>query len=387
MDISEIINELGEDRDSYFHAIAPPIIQTSNFAFRTVDIFRQALSREYDHMVYSRGKNPTTEIIRKKLAALDEAEDCLVVNSGAAAIFLSVFANVNQGDHIISVADPYSWAFKLFTIILPRFGITCSFVNGSRIENFASAIRPETRLIYLETPNSWNFELQDLEAVAQLAKPKNIITICDNSYSTPLFQKPIPLGIDISIQSATKYISGHSDTVAGVISASSEMIKKIFSTEFMSVGSGIQPMNAWFLLRGLRTLPLRLQHGERIVRCIMDYLDADPRIGKVIHPFHKDFTQKELAGKQMKGAGSMLTFTLADSSLERIEQFCNNLKHILMAVSWGGYESLVIPRAATMPAGDFNPLIPGHHHIRLYAGLEEPEYIIKDIRQSLDSFG
>src|SRR6476620_4335999 len=191
MDLSYILNEYAEDRENYFNAIAPPIIQSSNFAFKTVDDMRKALADEYSTYLYSRGLNPTVDILRKKLAALDNAEDCLVFGSGAAAIFAAVLANVKSGDHIVSVNKPYTWAQRMFNVILPRFGVTTTYIDGRDIENFERAILPNTSVIYLESPNSWDYAIQDLKAVAELAKSENIITICDNSFCTPLYQKPI----------------------------------------------------------------------------------------------------------------------------------------------------------------------------------------------------
>src|SRR5436305_9116067 len=182
MDLSYIINELGEERDNYFNAIAPPIIQSSNFAFKKVDDLRLAFEDEMSGFLYSRGLNPTVDILRKKLAALDGAEDCLVFGSGAAAIFAGVLANIKSGDHIVSVRQPYTWAQKMFDVILPRFGVQTSYVDGRELKNFEAALRPNTSLIYLESPNSWTYELQDLGAVAALAKSRGIITMIDNSY-------------------------------------------------------------------------------------------------------------------------------------------------------------------------------------------------------------
>src|SRR5882724_4931378 len=191
MDISYILNELGEDREHYFNAIAPPIAQTSNFRVNTVAELKELFDNEYSGYLYSRGLNPTVEILRKKLAALDGAEDCLVFSSGAAAIFASVLANVKAGDHIVSVDKPYTWAQKMFNDILPRFGVTTTYIDGTDIGNFERAILPNTTIIYLESPNSWTYELQDLRQVAELAKSEDIITIIDNSYCTPLYQRPI----------------------------------------------------------------------------------------------------------------------------------------------------------------------------------------------------
>jgi cystathionine beta-lyase/cystathionine gamma-synthase len=385
MDISYIINELAEDRENYFNAIAPPIIQTSNFAFETVDGMRKAFADEYSTFLYSRGLNPTVDILRKKLAALDGAEDCLVFNSGAAAIFAAVLANVKSGDHIVSVQKPYTWAQKMFNDILPRFGVTTTYVDGREIEHFERAILPHTSVIYLESPNSWDYAMQDLRAVAELARAENIITIIDNSYCTPLYQQPISFGIDIALQSATKYISGHSDTVAGVLSGSAQMVRKIFNSEYMNIGSGIQPFNAWLLLRGLRTLPMRLERIKHTTHEVVQYLKQHPKVEQVIFAMDEDFAQFELAKKQMKGAGGLLTFVLKADSVMQVETFCENLRHVMMAVSWGGHESLIIPRCAGMARGDFDPRNKEHRMIRLYAGLEEPNYIIQDLERGFES--
>ncbi len=385
MDLSYILNELAEDRDDYFRAIAPPIVQTSNFAFKTVEGMREAFEDEYATWLYSRGLNPTVEILRKKLAALDGAEDCLVFNSGAAAIFAAVLANVKSGDHILSVRKPYAWAQHMFNVILPRFGVAVTYVDGTDTSHFEKAIQPNTTLIYLETPNSWFYELQDLAAVALLAKQYQLITICDNSYCTPLYQKPIELGIDLVLQSATKYIGGHSDTVAGVLCGSRKMIERIFNSEYLSIGSGIQPFNAWLLIRGLRTLPARLERITRTTQEVMRFLMNHPRVDKVLFPLDPSFPQYELAKKQMTGACGLLTFSIKTERCETIETFCESLKHILMAVSWGGYESLIIPKCAGIRRADFRAARPEHRSLRLYVGLEDANYILADLQGAFEA--
>ncbi len=384
LDISYIINELGEDRDEYFRAVAPPIIQTSNFAFRSVDDLRKSFEDEYSTWLYSRGLNPTVEILRKKLAALDGAEDCLVFNSGAAAIFAAVLANVKSGDHIVSVKGVYTWAQKMFNEILPRFNVTTTYIDGTNVENFVEATTANTTVYYLETPNSWSYELQDLNAVATLAKEKNIITICDNSYCTPLYQKPIEYGIDLVLQSATKYIGGHSDTVAGVLSGSRKMIERIFNSEYMNIGSGIQPFNAWLLIRGLRTLPARLERISKTTQLVIDFIKSHEQVETVIFPFDENFAQVKLAKKQMNGACGLLTFIMKANKIETLETFCNSLKHILMAVSWGGHESLIIPRCAGIKRENFIAISQEHRMLRLYVGLEDAAYIIADLKQAFE---
>jgi len=381
MDISYIINELGEERANYFNAVAPPIIQSSNFAFNTVAEMRAGFEDEYSTYLYSRGLNPTVDILRKKLAALDGAEDCLVFNSGAAAIFAAVLANVKAGDHIVSVQKPYTWAQKTFNQILPRFGVTTSYIDGRSIENFERAILPNTTLIYLESPNSWDYALQDLKAVAELAKAEGIVTVIDNSYCTPLYQQPYLMGIDLVLQSATKYIGGHSDVVAGVLSGSNEMITRIFNSEYMNIGSGIQPFSAWLLIRGLRTLPMRLAHISKTTREVILFLQQHPQVEEVLFPLDKTFPQYELAQRQMTGACGLLTFVVKADNIDQIEQFCNSLQHILMAVSWGGHESLIIPKCSGIKKEAFIASSKDHRMLRLYVGQEETAYIIADLER------
>lgn len=382
MDLSYILNELGEDRENYFNAVAPPISQTSNFAFKTVADFRKGLKDEYDAWLYSRGNNPTVNILRKKLAALDGAEDALVFGSGIAAIAIPILALVSKGDHVVSVAKPYSWTIKLFEKILPRYGVTVTFVDGTNAGNFATALRPDTKLIFLESPNTFTYELQDIDAVVKIAKPRNIITMIDNSYCSPLNQQPYKMGIDLVAQSATKFIGGHSDVVAGVVTGSKAMIKKIFDAEFLNIGGNIAPMNAWLLIRGLRTIKLRMDRVCASTHKIVDFLAQHPQVERVLFPFHPSFPQYELARKQMKDAGGLFSIVLKANSLEQVETFCNSLKRFLLAVSWGGHESLVIPSAVAIQPQDFNPADTNHRLIRFYVGLEEPDYLIEDLKNA-----
>jgi cystathionine beta-lyase/cystathionine gamma-synthase len=384
MELSYILNELGEGRENYFNAISPPIVQTSNFAFRTVNDLAGALDDEMSDYLYSRGLNPTVEILREKLAALDGAEDSLVFNSGASAIFASILANVRSGDHVVSVKGPYTWAQRMFDVILPRFNVTTTYIDGTRIENWEKASRPNTILYYLESPNSWDFALQDIRAVAALAKSKNVTSIIDNSYCTPIYQKPLEMGIDLSLQTATKYIGGHSDVLGGVLSGSRSAIKKIFDSEYLNTGSGIQPFNAWLLIRGLRTLPARLERITRTTNEVINFLKQHQKIESVIFPFDESFPQYELAKRQMKGAGGLFTIILKAKRRDEIVRFCESLKHILMAVSWGGHESLVIPKCAGISDIEFDPGNREHRYVRMYVGLEDSNYLIDDLARALD---
>jgi len=382
MDLSYILNELGEERENYFNSIAPPIMQTSNFKFNTVEDFRAALADEYQGNLYSRGFNPTIDILRKKLAALDGAEDALVFSSGIAAITVPVLALLKSGDEVVCVESPYSWAVKLFEDFLPKYGVTTTFIDGTDLSQFEKAITDNTKLIYLESPNTFSFDVQNLEAVAKIAKAKGILTMIDNSYCSPLYQQPIAYGIDLVAQSATKYLAGHSDVVAGVLTGKRELLEKIFNNEYLNIGAALAPQNAWLLLRGLRTLPIRLDKISETADKVIAYLNAHPKIEKVLHPFSQDNKDLALAKKQMKKCGGLFSIVLKDADLTKIETFCNGLKHILMAVSWGGYESLIIPACAGISKTNFNATNNRHVLIRIYVGLEEAEYIIADLDQA-----
>jgi cystathionine beta-lyase/cystathionine gamma-synthase len=381
MDLSYILNELGEDRELYFNAVAPPIVQTSNFAFPSVGEMRASLQGEYHRHAYSRGNNPTVEMLRKKLAALEGAEDALVFASGSAAISATIAAHVKAGDHVVSVAKPYSWTAGLMRDWLPRFGVSVTFVDGTQVAHFEEALWPETRVIYLESPNSFTFDLQDIAAVARLAKARGIVTMIDNSYASPLYQQPLAMGIDLVLHSASKYLGGHSDVVAGVVCGSTARMQQIFAGEYMTFGAIIAPFNAWLLLRGLRTLPLRLERSGQTARQVMAYLEKHPRVQRIIYPLLPSHPQYELARKQMKGAGGLFTMALHADSVEQVEAFCNGLKRFLLAVSWGGHESLVFPACAS-----YDPRTAGKgasfNLIRLYVGLEEPKILIADLENA-----
>jgi cystathionine beta-lyase/cystathionine gamma-synthase len=382
MELSYILNQLGEEHSEYFNAVSPPIVQTSNFQFESVHALRRAFADEFSTYLYSRGNNPTVDILRKKIAALDGAEDALIFNSGASAIFCSILPFVKSGAHIVSVKSPYTWAQKMMDDILPRFGVSTTCIDGTMVENWEIACQPNTTLFYLESPNSWTYELQDLKKLAALARKKGITTLIDNSYCTPLYQRPIEMGIDLSLQSATKYIGGHSDVVGGVVSGSKDHMARIFRSEYNTTGAGATPFHAWLLLRGLRTLPLRLERIAKTTRVVLGWLKEQPWVEGVIFPFDETFPQYKLATEQMKNAAGLLSFFIKAQTVEEVEAFCNNLKHIRMAVSWGGHESLLVPRCAGMKREAFDASRPQHRLCRLYVGLEDDAYLIGDLEQA-----
>jgi cystathionine beta-lyase/cystathionine gamma-synthase len=382
MDYDYIINHLGEDREKYFGAVAPPIMQTSNFSFGTVEEMRQALMDEQANHLYTRGNNPTVEVLRKKLAALAGAEDALVFGSGMAAISSALLSNVKAGDHVLCMLHPYSWIKRLVGIILPQFGIEGQFVDATNIDAVKAAIKVNTTVIILESPNTFTFEVQDIRAIVAIAKERGITTMIDNTYSTMLGQRCIELGIDIELHSASKYISGHSDVVAGVAIGSKEHIANIYKKGFMNLGGIISPNDAWLLLRGLRTLKLRLKHIAENTQRVVDFMEAQPQVARVLYPFSTSFAQYELAKEQMQWCGGLFSVLLNTDDVDVIERFCNELKYFQLAVSWGGHESLVIPACAALPKNAYRSHVP-RNLVRLYCGLEDAETLMGDLKNAL----
>lgn len=381
LSLSDILNHLGEQRQDHYHSVAPPIFTTVNFTFPSVEDMREKLKAEYAHPFYTRGHNPTVETFNQKMAALEGTEAALSFGSGSAAVAAAVMANVGQGDHIVCVRDPYSWTNKLLNIMLPRFGVTATMVEGTP-ESYQAAIQPNTKLLFIESPNSFTFELQDIPGIVAVARQHGLLTVCDNSYCTPLNQQPARMGVDIVVHSATKYISGHGDAVAGVLCCSKDMHRKIFYSEFMTLGGVLSPFNAYLLLRGLRTLPLRLERVGKTAMTVASWLATQPQIAKVYYPFLPDHPQYALGQQQIKQPGGMFSIQLNTKDLSQIDAFCNRLRLFLLGASWGGYESLAFPSStftqqATRPDG--YPL----NLIRLYTGLEEPSELIADLAHAL----
>lgn len=382
MELSYILNNLGEESELSAPSVAPPIYQTSNYYFRTVDEFRQAISSERGHWIYSRGNNPTINLLCKKMAALEGAEEALVFSSGMAAISSAILAMVKSGDHVICVQHPYSWTDTLMNRnILPKFGVQVTMVDGSATANIEKEIKPNTTVIYLESPNSWTFEVQNLGEISALARKHGIVTIIDNSYSTPLYQQPIKHGIDLVVHTASKYLGGHSDVVAGVCCGSKEFIDRIFYNEFLTLGGILSPMNAWLLLRGLRTLHLRMEHVNRTAAAIIDFLKQNDKIKKIYYPFLVENPQFQTVQTQMAKGSGLFSVEFVTDEIAAIEKFCNSLTYWRMAVSWGGFESLIIPSCTFVRPGLYSSL--PANMIRFSVGLESAGALIGDLEKNL----
>lgn len=382
--LSWIINHLGEDRAAQRGAVVPPIYQTSMFCYRSVAELRAAVADEQNTPFYTRGNNPTVDLLRVKLAALEGAEDAILLASGSAAIAAAVIAHVGQGEHVISVRKPYTWTRNLLSELLSRFGVETSYVDGRELAAFEAALKPNTRMVLVETPNSMTFELQDLAAIADFARRHGLVSLCDNSYASPLNQSPLAFGIDLVAHSATKYLNGHSDALAGVVCGRREAIRRIFRGPYMALGAALSPHDAWLLLRGLRTLPLRLRHSAEAAARIAAALEGHPKIRKVYFPGSANDPQRELAARQMRGGSGMLSIEI-DGDAAGVERFCDALEHFLLACSWGGHESLALPVCAFYQGGNYpaDALVP-QTLVRLSIGLEDAEVLCQDLLQALE---
>ncbi|MFD0693168.1 trans-sulfuration enzyme family protein [Paenibacillus sp. GCM10027628] len=361
----------------HYGAITIPIYQNSLFAFEHYDDFDKAMSEVLAHHVYSRGNNPTVEFLEHKLAELEGGEAAKCFASGMAAITASILSFVKHGDHIICVHQAYGPTREFLGSYLERFGIETTFIDGSRIENWEAALRPDTKLFYLESPTTMQFELQDLQAVARLARSNGAATVIDGTWATPCFQKPLELGVDLVVHSITKYISGHSDCLGGVVIGAGTLVDRLSQNEYMLFGGIMTPQTAALVIRGLRTLPLRMQRHESSGLKVALHLQTQPYVARVNHPGLGTHPQHELARTQMSGFGSLFSFE-SQEPLAKLREWASRLRYFRIGVSWGGFESLVT----------VNPIEPGGPNessrqiVRLYIGMENPDDLIQDIDAS-----
>ncbi len=373
----------GDDPFRLLHGAAPPIVETSTFLFDSYEALEEAFANPEAHCLYTRGNNPTVKVAEEKIAALEGAEACRLFGSGMAAISSAILSCVGAGDHIVSIKTVYGPAYNFMATYLPRFGVETTFVEGTDPAEFAEAVRPNTKLFYLESPSTNVFKLQDLPAVTAIAKAHGIRTVIDNSYCSMLLQRPLDLGVDLSVYSATKFLNGHSDVVAGAVVGNRELIRRINAAEYPLLGGIIGPFEAWLIARGLRTLPIRMRQHQESARQVVDFLVKHPRVKVVHYPGHPSHPQYELAQRQMKGASSLLSFELDTGELAAVKRFVNGVRTFGLGVSWGGFESLLfaplIAQSRELPPEKWQS--PGL--VRIHVGLEDPLDLIDDLDQAL----
>jgi cystathionine beta-lyase/cystathionine gamma-synthase len=372
---------LAHDERQLGDAVVPPIFQTSLFTFSSYDEMAATFAGKKVRPTYSRGLNPTVRAFEEKIALLERTEDALGFASGMGAISSAVLAFVQPGDRILAVEHLYPDSFRFFEVVLRRFGIGVDYVDGTNLAAVERALAGR-KLLYLESPTSWMFQVLDLAALAGLAGRAGALTITDNSWASPVFQQPIALGCDLVLHSASKYLGGHSDVVAGVVAARAELIGKIRREILPYLGAKLSPFDAWLLLRGLRTLPARMREHERSALALATRLQSHPAVTRVHHPALSQPRDKGLLG-------SSGLFSIELNPAIDIPAFCNALQLYKLGVSWGGHESLVCPAGVTrVQAGGPNHALRfgvPERMVRLNTGLEGTEALWSDLTQALEA--
>lgn len=367
--------------------VAPAIYYSATFRADNASEFADMAGTPRHPQYYTRYGNPLHERVKKVIAELEGTETALVTGSGMGAIATTLLALVSAGDHVVAQTRHYMSTAKIMDEMLPRFGVEVTVVEQSDVAAFEKAIRPNTKLIMIETPANPTLVLTDIAAVVELARPRGIIVVADNTFASPINQRPHDLGVDVVIHSATKYLGGHHDLTAGVICTSEELAERIWHTH-ISIGSVLSPMDAWLLLRGLRTLPMRVERINANALALAEFLEKQPQIERVYYPGLASHPQHQLAKRQMRSFGGMIAFAVK-GGYEETQRFVSALKLSLNAVSLGGVDSLVVHTAA-MWEGVMNEEqmrtagIPSNF-VRFSVGIEHIDDLKADILQALQA--
>jgi methionine-gamma-lyase len=380
----------GEETCPLTGAVDTPIYQSTTFAFEDAEQGAALFSHQREGYVYTRYGNPTLKALEEKIAALEGAEAAQVTATGMAAVSTSVLGLLKAGDHLVSARSIYSAAFDLFHRKLPSWGIETTFVESTAPDDFARAIRANTKLVYIETPSNPVLNVLDIEAIASVARSREVPVAIDNTFATPFNTRPLRMGVDLVIHSATKYLCGHGDAMGGVIAGKHAIIQKIAVETHRDLGGVMSPFNAWLILRGLRTLPLRMErHNDNAMR-IAQFLRNHPKVEEVFYPGLPSHPGHDIARKQMGGFGGMLSFVVR-GGIEAGRHVLNSVKLCILAVSLGDTRTLITHPASTthvvvsrekrLEIGIYDGLI------RLSVGIENVQDLMDDLDQALTGTG
>ncbi|AYM82972.1 PLP-dependent transferase [Agrobacterium radiobacter] len=370
---------VAHDEAHAFEAVVPPLVQTSLFTFSSYDEMVSTYRGEKVRPVYTRGLNPTVRMFEEMLAKLEGAEDALGFASGMSAISSTVLSFVSPGDRIVAVRHVYPDAFRLFGTFMQRMNIEVVYVDG-RDEAAVEKAMPGAKLFYMESPTSWVMEAHDVGALAAIGKRHGAVTVIDNSWASPVFQQPISLGVDLVVHSASKYLGGHSDVVSGVVAGSKAMIDRIRAETYPYLGGKMSPFDAWLLIRGLRTLPLRMRAHQASALDIASRLQALDVVEKVCHP---GLANRLPPG--LNGTSGLFSFIFKEGV--DVRAFADRLKLFKLGVSWGGHESLIVPGEVVLE----QKAQPNSAHtfgisarsVRLHVGLEGTEALWNDLEPAI----
>ncbi len=370
-------------------AIVPPIVYSATFSAADAQEFAEMAGQPRHSRYYTRYGNPLHEQVAAQLVALEGGaagtHDALVTASGMGAISLVLLGLLKAGDHVIAQSNHYMGSAKHFSELLPRFGVHCTLVDQTDLTAWERAFEPNTRLVMTETPVNPTCALTDLAAVAALARARGAFSVCDNTFASPLNQQPLALGIDIVVHSATKYLGGHHDITAGAVLARKDLVDTLWQTQ-ICLGATLSPMDAWLLLRGMRTLALRVRQHNASALALASWLERQPQVERVFYPGLESHPQHALARAQMQGFGGVMNIAIR-GGYEAASRFVHALKLPRQAVSLGGVESLVV-HAAAMWAGTMNDeqmRVAGisPNGVRLSVGIEGVEDLRADLAQAL----
>jgi methionine-gamma-lyase len=365
-------------------SVTTPIYQTAPFKFKNAAHAADLMGGREKGYIYSRGLNPTTEVLEEKMADLEDGEAALAQTTGMAAISAAVFTSVKGGDHVIADEVIYGSTYDLF-VDLKKFGVEVTFIDTSDVHNVEDACRKDTKLVFFETPANPTLKLTDIKSVCDIAHERGAAVMIDNTFMTPYFQKPLRLGADVVVHSATKYLNGHGDTLGGMIVGPSDYIKSARHTA-KNIGGSITPFSAWLIIRGMKTLPIRMDRHNENAMTVAKFLEGHDKVEKVIYPGLPGHPQYEIAKEQMSGSGGMIAFLLKDA--KDVPVFIDSLKLCTLAVSLGETATLiqhpatmthaVVPREDRLKYGIADELV------RLSVGLEDATDITDDLEQALD---
>ncbi|MCD6414682.1 MAG: aminotransferase class I/II-fold pyridoxal phosphate-dependent enzyme [Candidatus Diapherotrites archaeon] len=375
----------GESKGEHKDAVVVPIYQTSNFSFPSVEEAEARFQLKKQGYVYTRGRNPTVEVLEKKMAELEGGDKAIALSSGMAAISTLALSLLKKGDHALCSDVVYRSTWELFHDLLPKFGVETSLVDTSNPELVKNALKPNTKLIFIETPCNPTMKLSDIQALAKLAHEHNALLVVDNTFMTPYFQKPLKLGADIVVHSMTKFLNGHSDALGGVIVCPEKLHAQLWE-DLCIIGGTLDPFAAWLILRGMKTLGVRMKKHEENALRMAKFLESHPKVLAVNYPGLESFPQHKLAEKQMSGFGGMISFRVKGGE-KAARKLVNNVKLVTLGVSLGGVESL-IEHSTTMVHSSMSReeqesvgITPDL--IRISVGLEDADDLIADLKQAL----
>lgn len=377
----------GGHHDEY-GAATVPIYQTSTFRFESAEDGAACFAGEKDGYVYTRIGNPTVAALERQVAELEHGYGAVAFASGMGAVSTVYMAYLNAGDHMISSDAVYGASRTMIEGHMSRFGVESSYVKTENIDNIKAAIRPNTKMLYIETPANPTMGITDIEACAKLAHEKGLLLVVDNTFCSPYLQNPLDLGADVVLHSVTKFINGHADIVGGIVITKTQELYKKLHVMMLNLGGNMDPHQAYMVIRGLKTLGIRIDRAQESAMKVAEFLESHPQVASVAYPGLKSHPQYALAQKQMRGTGTMISFELK-GGLEAGRKLMNNVKMCILAVSLGGVETLIqhpasmthskVSAQAKAAAGITDGLV------RFSVGIENVEDIIADLRQALEN--